>query len=372
MSDDKTEKPTAKKREKAGEQGDRLMSREVIAAAAMLGGTYTLGSVATSWAMGWQKSYHACIALAFTGLQLSPHSIFCESRSILVEAIRPIVSVGVAAVGGAICFGLIQGGGQMRVTAIAPKWEKLNPINNAKVVFGQQAAVRLIRSSLPVLGVAWLGYREICKVHLLPALSLDVLPAMVASVYTLLFDAAVLMMGWSLVDFISTWKIRERRLKMTKQDVRDESKDAEGSPQIKGRIRSIQRQLRSRQLRKDVNNATVVITNPTEYAVALNFDFEQMEAPRLLAKGRDLIAAAIRDEARWAGIPIVESPPLARSLYRLVEPGQSIPFEFYAAVAGILAFLYRDVVEARARVVKPPEPTESQSRSVANTSNQRV
>jgi flagellar biosynthetic protein FlhB len=118
---------------------------------------------------------------------------------------------------------------------------------------------------------------------------------------------------------------------------------------MKGRIRSLQRQMRRRMLRADVKKASVVITNPTHYAVALSFDMATMEAPKVLAKGRDLLAAQIREEARWAGIPLVENPPLARSLYRAVEPGQSIPIELYAAVAAILAYLFRQEAEQRMR-----------------------
>jgi flagellar biosynthesis protein FlhB len=107
--------------------------------------------------------------------------------------------------------------------------------------------------------------------------------------------------------------------------------------------------IRKRKVKADMSRASVVITNPTHYAVALEFSFETMEAPKVLCKGRDLHAAEIREEARWAGIPMVENPPLARSLYRMVEPGQSIPFELYATVAGILAYLYRQKVEERMR-----------------------
>jgi flagellar biosynthetic protein FlhB len=123
----------------------------------------------------------------------------------------------------------------------------------------------------------------------------------------------------------------------------------EGSPQIKARIRGLRRQLRRRRLKADIARASVVVTNPTHYAVALSFDFETMEPPRVLAKGRDLLAAQIREEAQWAGVPIVENPPLARSLYRQVEQGQVIPYELYAVVAGILAWLYRRDIEERVR-----------------------
>ena len=107
--------------------------------------------------------------------------------------------------------------------------------------------------------------------------------------------------------------------------------------------------MRRRLLKADISHATVVITNPAHYAVALSFSFETMEPPRLLAKGRDLLAAQIKEEARWAGIPIVENPPLARSLYRHLQPGQSIPHDLYAAVAAILAYLYRQQGEERLR-----------------------
>jgi flagellar biosynthetic protein FlhB len=105
--------------------------------------------------------------------------------------------------------------------------------------------------------------------------------------------------------------------------------------------------MRKRKIKADMSRASVVITNPTHYAVALEFSFETMQAPIVLVKGRDLFAAEIREEAKWRGVPLVENPPLARSLYRLVDVGQSIPFELYATVAGILAYLYRQQVDER-------------------------
>jgi flagellar biosynthetic protein FlhB len=136
---------------------------------------------------------------------------------------------------------------------------------------------------------------------------------------------------------------------MSKQDMRDEFKQTEGNPQIRGRIRNLQRQARRKRVKEDVAKAAVVLTNPTHYAVALGFDFTTMEAPRVMAKGRNLLAEEIKAEARWAGVPIVENPPLARSLYRSVEVGQPIPADLYAAVAAILAYLYRQRVEAELR-----------------------
>jgi flagellar biosynthetic protein FlhB len=136
---------------------------------------------------------------------------------------------------------------------------------------------------------------------------------------------------------------------MSREDLRDEYKETEGNPQIRGRIRNLQRALRRRRVKADVGKAAVVLTNPTHYAVALGFDFATMEAPKMLAKGRNLLAEEIKAEARWAGVPIIENPPLARSLYRSVEVGQAIPVDLYAAVAAILAYLYRQRLEAEMR-----------------------
>ncbi len=139
---------------------------------------------------------------------------------------------------------------------------------------------------------------------------------------------------------------------MSKQELRDEMKEAMGNPQVKRKIRQIQNAMRKRKVKADISRASVVITNPTHYAVALEFSFEMMLAPTVLVKGKNLHAKKIREEAQWAGVPIIENPPLARSLYKSVEEGQSIPFDLYAAVAGILAFLYRQEVRRRRGIVR--------------------
>jgi flagellar biosynthetic protein FlhB len=182
-----------------------------------------------------------------------------------------------------------------------------------------------------------------------PVMGLMRLPAMFSSAYGLALDAAWVTLVWSGLDYAIEWRSWNQRLRMSKQEMRDEMRDSMGNPQIKAKVRQIQRAMRKRKVKADMSRASVVITNPTHYAVALEFRFETMSAPTVLAKGRDLLAKEIREEAQWAGIPIIENPPLARSLYKMVEPGQSIPFELYAAVAGILAYLYRQKVEERLR-----------------------
>ncbi len=183
----------------------------------------------------------------------------------------------------------------------------------------------------------------------LPPFSTVRLELLGADVYSMLLAAAWLLFGWAAVDYVVEWRSRESRLKMSRDDMRDEMKETEGNPQIRGRIRNLQRQMRRRRVKADVSRAAVVLVNPTHYAVALGFDFGTMDAPKVLAKGRNLLAEEIKAEARWAGVPIVENPPLARSLYRHVEVGQSIPADLYAVVAAILAYLYRQRVEEELR-----------------------
>jgi flagellar biosynthetic protein FlhB len=138
---------------------------------------------------------------------------------------------------------------------------------------------------------------------------------------------------------------------MSRQEIREEAKETEGHPMVRSRVRRLQRQMRRRRMLKDVARATVVVTNPTEYAVALEYRPEEMAAPVVVAKGQRLLAQRIKREANWHGIPLIENPPLAQALYRSVEVGQAIPAKLYAAVAEILAFIYR--LQGWTRIPRP-------------------
>jgi flagellar biosynthetic protein FlhB len=172
------------------------------------------------------------------------------------------------------------------------------------------------KSLLPASLLAVFAFQRIAKQLTVPPFSTARLELLGADVYSLLLAAAWLLFGWSAIDYLVEWQSRESRLKMSKQDMREEFKETEGNPQIRGRIRNLQRQMRRRKVKNDISHAAVVLTNPTHYAVALGFDFGTMEAPKVVAKGRNLLAEEIKAEARWAGVPIIENPPLARSLYR--------------------------------------------------------
>jgi flagellar biosynthetic protein FlhB len=257
-----------------------------------------------------------------------------------------MASVAAAALGA----GVMQTGGiSFFAGAIGFKPDRINPVSNIKNLFSMRAAARLAKSLLPASLLAVFAVQRIARELTLPPFSTTRLELLGSDVYGLLLAAAWLLFGWSAIDYLVEWQSRESRLKMSKQDMRDEMKQTEGNPQIRSRIRGLQRQMRRRRVKADVSKAAVVLTNPTHYAVALGFDFTTMEAPKVMAKGRNLLAEEIKAEARWAGVPIIENPPLARSLYRSVEVGQPIPVDLYAAVAAILAYLYRQRVEAELR-----------------------
>ncbi|MGB6872355.1 MAG: EscU/YscU/HrcU family type III secretion system export apparatus switch protein, partial [Acidobacteriaceae bacterium] len=280
----------------------------------------------------------------------TPAEVAIALRGVMLRGMGPLGMVFAASLAAAVLAGVAQGGGwTLQGDALSPKLERLNPAENVKNIFSLRGAVRLGKSLVPVVALGFCAQRAIAAQSALPPLSLERYPDTFAWLYTLLLDGAWIFLGWAGIDYLMEWRSRESRLRMSKQDLRDEFRETEGSPQVKARIRGLRRQMRRRQMKADMARATVVITNPTHYAVALSFDFETMEPPRVLAKGRDLLAAQIREEAQWAGVPIVENPPLARSLYRQVEAGQAIPYELYAAVAAILAWLYRRQVEERLR-----------------------
>ncbi len=352
MAGERTEKATQHRREKARREGDILYSRELTAAAGTLAGVIALGELGGRTMEAWRSTFVAFLALGAPGhwepTTLAPTLAAIRRLNMLVLA-PPAVAMGLMAAAALVAGVLQTGGVNVHPTMLAFKLERINPSSNIKNMFSLRAAARLGKSLIPASLLAILAVQRIGRQLTIPPFSTARLELLGSDVYGLLLATAWLLFGWAAIDYLVEWQSRESRLKMSREDLRDEFKETEGSPQIRGRIRSLQRQMRRRRVKADVAKAAVVLTNPTHYAVALGFDFVTMEAPRVMAKGRNLLAEEIKAEARWAGVPIVENPPLARSLYRSVEVGQPIPVELYAAVAAILAYLYRQRVEAEIR-----------------------
>jgi flagellar biosynthetic protein FlhB len=368
MAEKGTEQATPLRKKKARDRGDSVHSRELLSAMAMLGGVMMLGALSNGFVSSWGRVYAESLSSAMVGLngvgrESGDQLLLAAIRQILLPALLPVGLVLAAAFVGAFVSGVAQSGGiQFHPATLELKFEKLNPVTNLGNLFSLRSATRVAKSLVPASVMVILGWSALKALMVpMPVMSLLRLPATFSTAYGLALDAAWVTLVWSGLDYAIEWRSWNQRLKMSKQEMREEMRDAMGNPQIKAKIRQIQRAMRKRKVKADMSRASVVITNPTHYAVALEFSFETMSAPTVLAKGRDLLAAEIREEARWAGIPIIENPPLARSLYKMVEPGQSIPFELYAAVAGILAYLYRQKVEERVRRDRQAKEREQKS-----------
>jgi flagellar biosynthetic protein FlhB len=352
MAGDRTEQATPHRRQEAKKQGDILHSRELTSAAGTLAGVMALSVLGSQSLIAWRDTFAGFLDLGqpshWEPSQLEP--TMAALRRLGLTVLEPVGIVMAAVAGAALLAAVTQTGGvNIHVEAIGFKPDRINPANNIKNLFSMRAAARLGKSLIPAALLAVFAVQRIARQLTIPPFSTARLEIVASDIFGLLQAAAWLMFAWAFIDYVVEWRSRESRLKMSKQDMRDEMKQTEGSPQIKSRIRGLQRQMRRRRVKADVSRAAVVITNPTHYAIALGFDFTSMEAPKVMAKGRNLLAEEIKAEARWAGVPIVENPPLARSIYRTVEVGQAIPVDLYQAVAAILAYLYRQRVESEMR-----------------------
>jgi flagellar biosynthetic protein FlhB len=350
MSEDRTEKATPRKRQQAQEKGDRVRSRELIGASGTLAGVLALGQLTEKWSGSWAAVYQTFLDLGIPQVwtdDRAPQTILAMRHAMAV-LLSPLLLLFAFVIGATLLAGFAQGGGvHFQADALQPKWERINPAANLKNLFSLRSFTHIGKSLIPAAALLALAVRKVQAQSLIPPFSVERLPITFGTVYSILLDTSFILFAWSAVDYLVEWRSWESRLKMSHQELREEYKQTEGNPQIRGKIRALRRQMRRRRMKADVSRASVVITNPTHYAVALSFDFETMEPPRVLAKGRDILAEQIKSDARWAGVPIVENPPLARSLYRHVEEGRAIPFDLYSAVAAILAYLYRQQVEER-------------------------
>jgi flagellar biosynthesis protein FlhB len=352
MPGDRTEQATAHRREKARKDGDILRSRELSSAAGTLAGVLCLGFLGRKVPSSFHSLFVSVLsagAMDRTGGSAAKE-IVLALRTPIVTACVPVIVAMTAIVGATALCGMLQSGGlQVNGKAIGFRFDRISPISNAKNLFSLRSASRLGKSLVPAAILAVIAFQRIVRELTIPPFSTKRIEELGTDVYGLLAAAAGLLLGWALIDYVVEWRSRESRLMMSREEMKQEFKETEGSPQTRSRIRGLQRQMRRRKVKADVAKAAVVLTNPTHFAIALGFDFAAMDAPKVLAKGRNLLAEEIKTEARWAGVPIVENPPLARSLYRSVEVGQAIPADLYAAVAAILAYLYRQRVEEEMR-----------------------
>ena len=344
MADEsRSEQATPRRRQRARREGEVPRSRELPAALALMALVLFLWCYPSNWRDDWRRLFERSLTFAAsTDLTACTPLLKWVTWTIIRWAGPSLAIIWIVAL--ASCFGL--GGFVVAPGTLAPKPQRLNPANNLGKLLSISGLQALLKSLVPsafVLYIAismmvrdWSQILQMCRTSVRPSLGW-----LLARVFEISWKGSLVFVLWSGFDVLLSRFNFERRLRMSRQEVREEFKETEGHPAIRGRIRRLQREMRRRRMLRDVARATVVVTNPSEYAVALEYKPERMAAPVVVAKGRNLLAQGIKREARWYGIPIVENPPLAQALYRATEVGQSIPAKLYAAVAEILAFIYR-------------------------------
>ena len=343
--EERTETASAYRREEFRRQGTVAVSREILSAAVLLAGGWTLYG-----AGHWMYSHFSQlvqVCFAYTGRGILGKTEVLELRKVLWAAIAgmagPLFAVTAAAgfLGGVAQVGLF-------VTAepLTPKWERLDPWANFMRLFSAQGAVEAVKAVIKMAVVAALLGLYV-KTH--AAVGGQLFGKTVSEIATLtqheVFTLSLWLVGALIViaalDYGYQKYRHEGQLKMTKREAKDEFKLREGDPLIKARIRSIQKRVAGRRMMENVQESDVVVTNPTHLAVALKYDVASMTAPKVTAKGAGVIAEKIREQARKHHVPLVENKPLARALYQQLDVGESVPKDLYKAVAEVLAYVYR-------------------------------
>ncbi|MBM3783156.1 MAG: EscU/YscU/HrcU family type III secretion system export apparatus switch protein [Acidobacteria bacterium] len=347
MSDsgNRTEKPTPRRLDRARKDGSFVSSREFVSAV-----QYIVFAALTLWSfqpfLSSGAAYlRALLRAAFDPAELSRDRLIDLFRGQLTPVFAHLVLVGFGLSFAAFAAQMAVSRGGIASKRLGPDLARLNPVPRLKEM-GTHNIGQFFRSLffLPLFlwVTGWLVWRqapELLALSMLPWWSGAVVVGM--SVRELLERAMYLFLLLGLVDWYRQHQRYTKRLRMTKQEVRDEFKEVEGNPQIKAKVRRMQRDMSRRRMMTEVPKASAVIVNPTHYAVAIRYDLGAASAPRVVAKGRNHLARRIREMARTHEIPIIENPPLARALYAAADVGQEIPPHLYKAVAEILAYLFR-------------------------------
>ncbi len=354
---DKTESPTQKRRDDAAKKGDRPQSRELGPALVMLGGGGWLAIEGVGLAQG-------CVDALRDGLTLAPGTEFEPARALLRlghAVALPLAGLLAACSVAALLAGTILGGGSFRLAALAPDPKRLDPMAGLARMFGSHGLTELGKALLKVAVVAAIAVFAVRAIvaDFAPLAHADAHMAVLAVAHHATRLLLYLAGGLGLIALVDAPLALVRflaKLRMSKQEIRDEAKEQDGNPETKGAQRRRMREARRGPAAAAVASAHVVLTNPTQFAVALRYRRAEDRAPILVAKGRGAIAAAIRAAAAEHALPILEYPELARALYFTGRDGAEIDPELYAAVAAVLAFVFNlDRAAARARVAPAVE-----------------
>lgn len=343
-SGQKTEQPTQRRLERARKDGQLPASRDFVSAVQFLAFVAMLGSWGPEWVAALQQVLTGLMARAFAG-EMNDAGMVALGREVLGRCFLLFAPTGVVLLVVTLAIQLATTGLGVTFNKMAPDPKRLNPLPRLKQMPGQNLTGALhAMLVLPIFGGAvWVVARDNIEAFLLLPLQHPTagVRATGAVILALLWKAAVVFLVFGCIDLVRQRRRWQNQLRMSKQEVREELKDMEGNPQVKGRIRRLQRDFARRRMMHEVPKATAVVVNPTHYAVAIRYSMETMPAPVVVAKGKNYLARRIRERAIAAGVPIVENPPLAQALYKSAEVGQVIPAHLYRAVAEILAYIFR-------------------------------
>lgn len=345
FAEERTEKATPHRREEARKKGQVVRSIE-INSAAILFSTFFVLKALSPW-IGTQVAVFSSSIFGDYLLQdFSQKNLLYLLVLMVVVFLQVCLPVMVAALGAGLVANFIQVGFLLTGTPLVPKLDRINPISGFKRIFSRRALLELGKAVAKVGVTGYLVYSTV-KANLftfprLIEMSIADAVRQIGDLSTqIIFRVGVFLLVLAVIDYIFQYWEHEKSIRMTKQELKEEYRQYEGDPLVKGRMRQIQRQVSQQRMMQQVPKADVVITNPTHYAVALRYDPQEMAAPVVLAKGVDALALRIKEVAGQYGITIFEDPPLAQALYKAVEIDQAIPPELYEAVAGVLAFVYR-------------------------------
>jgi flagellar biosynthesis protein FlhB len=361
MSDDsdqeKTEEPSEKKLRESREKGEVPRSRDLSGAIVVLAGVAALMN-------GGQSAFLHARRIFALGLGYSREALFSDAlpgrtlHAAMHEALNLFAPVAVATMLATLAAPLLLGGLNFSAQALQPKFDRLDPIKGLGRIFAMRGLIELGKALLKLLFIgAVLGLLLRHWQDELQATGRGSVVAGIAQSIGLLgrsalwFGSMLALIGG--IDALYQKFDHAKTLRMTKQEIRDEMKESEGNPELKGRIRQVQQAQSRRRMMEELPKADVVVVNPTHFAVALRYDDGRMGAPRVIAKGVDVLAQQIRLVAGSHRIPLVESPPLARALYATTELGREIPATLYVAVAQVLAYVYQ-LKQAVAQGETPP------------------
>ncbi len=342
---EKSEEPSAKRLDDARRKGQVPRSRELNSVALTLIGGLALVLMTQYLGQGLWDIMHHNLAPDRADL-FEPMAVLRHLSEAIKDAALMLAPFFAICVVVAIAASVALGGFNMSFEAAKPKFSKINPIQGAKRLFSAKGVMELFKSLAKFVLVGavavWLIWEQLDE--LLGLVYLELGPAM-----SMLHD----IVGWSFVLMAATLILvvvldvpfqlydHKKQLRMTKQEVKEERKQTDGNPEVKGRIRSLQREMAFRRMMHEVPEADVIVTNPTHYAVALRYDQQKMRAPKVVAKGADLVARNIRKVGKEAGVEVIESPMLARAIYHSTDLGEMIPQGLYLAVAKLLAYVFQ-------------------------------